>query len=161
MEYIIKNKIDELIAKGIMEYGNDKLDAETREAIRIKLELHRAIKTEFKKIEGRTGKEITPEEELNILLGMKTQREESWKIYKDAGRWDLANKENMEAEMLSHILPALPTDEDIEMYTKGIIELHYNGKCEMRNMKDILAEVKKKYPSADGKLVSSVVKQYV
>jgi uncharacterized protein YqeY len=161
MEYIIKNKIEELIAKGIVEYGNSSLDESTRDSIRIKLELHRAIKNELTKAEKKNGKEITPEEELKILLGMKAQREESWKIYKDAGRWDLANKENMEAEIISHILPVLPTNEDIELYTKGVIELHYNGKCEMKNMKDILAEVKKKYPSADGKIVSSVVKQYV
>lgn len=159
MEYIIKDKIDELISKGIVAFGTEK-DETTKEAIRIKLELHRAIKTEFKKIEGRTGKEITPAEEMNILVKMKADREEAWNIYKNAGRWDMANKENMEAEILSKIIPNLPTEEDIVMYTKGIIELHYNGKCEMRNMKDILAEVKKKYPSADGKIVSSVVKQY-
>ncbi len=160
MEYIIKNRIDELISNAMMAFGTEK-DETTKEAIRIELELYRAIKTEFKKMEGRTGKEITTKEEFDILLNMKIQREESWNIYKNAGRWDLANKENMEVEMLSRILPSLPTTEDIVEYIKEIIKERYNNKCVMRDIKDILAETKKKYPSADGGIVSSVVKQYV
>lgn len=160
MEYIIKDKIDELISKGIVAFGTEK-DENTREAIRVKLELHRAIKTEFKKIEGRTGKEITPEEELKILVDMKSKREEAWNIYKDAGRWDLANKENMEAEMLSHIIPNVPTEEDVKNYTEEVIQQQFGGKCTMKDMKVILAEVKKKYPFANGGIVSQVVKLHV
>ena len=159
MNYIVKDKIDELISKGIVALGAEK-DETTKEAIRIKLELHRAIKTEFKKIEGRTGKEITPAEEMDILIKMKNSREQAWEIYKNAGRWDLANKENMEAEMLSNILPVLPTEEDIISYTTEVIETVYGGKCAMKDMKDIITEVKKKYPSADGSTISIVVRKY-
>lgn len=160
MEYIIKDKIDELISKGIVAFGTEK-DETTKEAIRVKLELHRAIKTEFKKIEGRTGKEITPEEELKILVDMKSKREEAWNIYKDAGRWDLANKENMETEILSHIIPAMPTEDDIKNYTEEVIQQQFGGKCTMKDMKVILGEVKKKYPFANGGVVSQVVKLHV
>ena len=157
MEYVIKDKIDELISKGITAFGTEK-DETAKESIRVKLELHRAIKTEFKKIEGRTGKEITPEEEIKILVDMKSKREEAWNIYKNAGRWDLANKENMEAEILSHIIPAMPTEEDIKNYTEEVIQQQFGGKCTMKDMKVILAEVKKKYPFASGGVVSQVVK---
>lgn len=160
MEYVIKDKIDELISKGITAFGTEK-DEATKEAIRVKLELHRAIKTEFKKIEGRTGKEITPEEEIKILVDMKSKREEAWNIYKNAGRWDLANKENMEAEILSRIIPEMPTEDDIKNYAEEVIQQQFGGKCTMKDMKVILAEVKKKYPFARGGVVSQVVKLHV
>jgi len=160
MEYVIKDKIDELISKGITAFGTEK-DETAKEAIRVKLELHRAIKTEFKKIEGRTGKEITPEEEIKILVDMKSKREEAWNIYKNAGRWDLANKENMEAEILSHIIPEMPTEDDIKDYAEEVIQQQFGGKCTMKDMKVILAEVKKKYPFASGGVVSQVVKLHV
>lgn len=160
MDYIIKDRLDELIVKGIVAYGSEN-DKAIRDSIRLKLELHRSIKNEFTKKEKERGKEMTPDEELNILLKMKTQREDSWQQYRNAGRWDLANKENVEAELLSHIIPAQPTDEDIELYTEGIIQMQYDGKCTMKDIKVILAEVKKKYPAASGSVISNVVKKHI
>lgn len=159
MEYIIKNRIDELISKEIIAMGNEK-DGTNKEAIRTQLELYRSIKNELTKEEKKTGKEITPEEELKILLKMKSQREDSWKQYKDAGRWDLANKENIEAELLSNIIPTQPTDDDIRSFTAEVINIMYGGKCTMKDMKNILTEVNKKYPSVSGKIVSEVVKSH-
>ena len=57
--------------------------------------------------------------------------------------------------------PQQPTEEEITNLTKGVIfafESKNGRKVEMRDMKTILAEVQKTYPSANGKVVSGVVK---
>jgi uncharacterized protein YqeY len=124
------------------------------------LEVIRSIKTAFTNFE-KEGKELTDADESKILLKMVSQREDSIEQYNKGARYDLAEKEQNELNILKEYVPKQPTDEEITNLTKGVIaafETQNGRKVEMRDMKTILAEVQKTYPSANGKIVSSVVK---
>ena len=163
MEYVIKNKLNEIISNLMLEYGKEE-NEELRKEIHIKLELYRSIKNAITVEEKKTGNEIKPEEEAKLLMKLATQRKDSIEQYKQGGRQDLAEKEEKELAIISEYLPKEPTEEEITKLVKETIakiEAENGAKVEMRNMKDIMAVVKKVYPTVDGKLVSGIVKSSI
>lgn len=91
---------------------------------------------------------------------MCEQRQESAKIYKSAGRDELAEAELKEAEYIQPFLLKEPDEEKVKLYTSKIIEEAFKGKVSMKDTKAILALVLAEFPGASGKLVSSIVKAY-
>ena len=163
MEYIIKNKLNEIISNLMLEYGKE-TNEELRKEIHIKLEVYRSIKNAITVEEKKTGNEIKPEEEAKLLMKLATQRKDSIEQYKQGGRQDLAEKEEKELAIISEYLPKEPTEEEITKLVKETIakiESENGTKVEMRNMKDIMAAVKQVYPTVDGKLVSGIVKSSI
>lgn len=147
---MLNTKINELIAHA-MKNG----DA-------IHLNVLRSIKTVFLnwgKTPENTGKELAESDELKMLLKMRTQREDSIAQYKAANRMDLADQEAMELDVLLQYIPSLPSDEQIATYTREIAETVQN--LSMKDMKTILSKVQEKYPTANGKIVSQVVKNMI
>ena len=145
---MLREKLNELIKNAMLSHDNTRL------------EVIRSIKTAFTNFE-KEGKELTDADESKILLKMVSQREDSIEQYKKGARYDLAEKEQNELNILNEYVPKQPTDEEITNLTKGVIaafETQNGRKVEMRDMKTILAEVQKTYPSANGKIVSGVVK---
>ena len=160
MEYVIKNKINEIISNLMLEYGKEQ-NEERRKEIHIKLELYRSIKNAITVEEKKTGNEIKPEEEAKLLMKLATQRKDSIEEYKKGGRQDLVEKEEKELAIINEYLPKEPTEGEITNLVKETIakiETEKGAKIEMRNMKDIMAAVKQVYPTVDGKLVSTIVK---
>lgn len=163
MEYVIKNKLNEIISNLMLEYGKE-TNEELRNEIHIKLELYRSIKNGITVEEKKTGNEIKPEEEAKLLMKLATQRKDSIEQYKQGGRQDLAEKEEKELAIISEYLPKEPTEEEITKLVKETIakiEAENGAKVEMRNMKNIMAAVKQVYPTVDGKLVSGIVKSSI
>ena len=163
MEYIIKNKLNEIISNLMLEYGKE-TNEELRKEIHIKLEVYRSIKNAITVEEKKTGNEIKPEEEAKLLMKLATQRKDSIEQYKQGGRQDLVEKEEKELAIISEYLPKEPTEEEITKLVKDTIakiEAEKGSKVEMRNMKDIMAAVKQVYPTVDGKLVSGIVKSSI
>lgn len=145
---MLREKLNELIKSAMLNHDN------------VRLEVIRSIKTAFTNFE-KEGKELTDADESKILLKMVSQREDSIEQYNKGVRYDLAEKEQNELNILKEYVPKQPTDEEITNLTKGVIsafETQNGRKVEMRDMKTILAEVQKTYPSANGKIVSGVVK---
>lgn len=145
---MLREKLNELIKGAMLNHDN------------VRLEVIRSIKTVFTNFE-KEGKELTDADETKLLLKMVSQREDSIEKYKEGGRNDLVEKEQNELNILNEFVPKQPTDEDIANLTKKVIadfETQNGRKAEMRDMKVILAEVQKTYPSASGKVVSGVVK---
>ena len=145
---MLREKLNELIKNAMLSHDNTRL------------EVIRSIKTAFTNFE-KEGKELTDADESKILLKMVSQREDSIEQYKKGARYDLAEKEQNELNILNEYVPKQPTDEEITNLTKGVIaafETQNGRKVEMRDMKTILADVQKTYPSANGKIVSGVVK---
>lgn len=144
-----------------MRKGIDNLIAEAmknREAVR--LNVLKLIKSEFVKAEH-DGVTIDGPTEIKMLLKMKAQREDSITQYASANRQDLVDSEMKELDILKSFIPEQPTDEDIKLFTESVIdELFHNG-LTMRDMKLVMTEVKKKYPSANGKIISDVVKNKI
>jgi uncharacterized protein YqeY len=145
---MIKQKLDELIAEA------------TKSGEKDKVAVLRSIKNEFTSFEKdetnvKRGKKLDDATEVNILLKMKSQREDSITQFKAAGRNDLVEKENKELEILKKYIPEQPSDDAIRAYAEEICK---EVKPEsMRDTGIVLGKVKEKYPNASGKIVSEVV----
>lgn len=129
---------------------------------RDKLNVLKLIKTELVKAE-KSGIVIDDAKEISILLKMIEQRKDSIAQYEKGGRSDLADGEKKEIEIIEQYLPEQPSDDDIEKYTNEVIDVIYKQndaefKLSMRDMKMVLSVVQKKYPTANGKIVSNVLK---
>ena len=142
---------------------NDKLDSmiiESRKSNNSdKLRVLQAIKSEFSKVIH--SKQILDEaKELKILNKMYKERVDSAKIYKENGRDDLAKIENAEARELNPFLPERINESVIITFTEDYIK-SLNRDISMKDSGLIIKTVKNKYPSAEGKLVSNIIKQFV
>lgn len=148
---MIREKIDKLISKSMLEHNN------------VELSTLRLIKNEFVKYE-KLGKVLDDSAEIVILMGMVTQREDSIKQYNSANRFDLAKNEANEIEIIKQFLPNLLSPEELEKAIKEIIDNYVlsmrNYKISMKDIKPILVKAQEKYPNANGKIVSEIIKKY-
>ena len=142
---MLHNEIDKLIADAMKSQDS------------VKLQPLRMIKSEFVKRE-KDGIVLTDVVESNILTKMVSQREEAIAQFKSANRTDLVESEALELEVLKSLAPKQATDEEIITETESIIANMET--VSMKDMKNILVEVQKKYPTASGKIVSQVVKAH-
>lgn len=144
--------------------------------------VYQAIKTEI--INYKTAKNAKPYDEaaeISILKKMVKQREDSEKQYLEAGRKNLAIQEYNESEIIKKLLPE-PVDKsqiyseldvwcrenNFEYRTKsdsGLVEVvlpnykfYIIPKKEMGNA---IKYLKSKFPQADGKIISEIVKEYL
>ena len=142
---MLRTEIDKLIAEAMKSRNS------------VKLNTLRMVKSEFVKKE-KDGITLTDIVESNILTKMVSQREEAIAQFKSANRTDLVESETLELEFLKSLAPKQATDEEIITETESIIANMET--VSMKDMKNILAEVQKKYPTASGKIVSQVVKSH-
>ena len=118
----------------------------------------RLIKAELLKKE-KEGKPLDETIEANVLMKMVSQREDSINQFKQANRLDLAENEQKELDIIKEFAPKQVSDEDITIETEKVIA-NMGGTVTMKDMKNILAEVQKVYPTANGKLISQIVKSH-
>lgn len=139
---MIQNQIDGLIKSAIL---NKQASA---------LRAYRAIKTAF--MEYKTAKNAKPLDEvaeINIIRKMISAREDAIQQFEAAGRLELAKAEAEEIVYLKPMLPPEVSEEDIRTYTESIIT-----EKGMQNMGKYIKIIKEKFPTADGKLISTIVK---
>lgn len=97
--------------------------------------------------------ELTEEETLEVLRRELKKRKEAAELYLKGGRRDLADKESVEADMVSAYLPAMMSEFEIEK----IVDKFARENCEFNAvMRQVMQELKGK---ADGGMVSEVVKR--
>ena len=89
---------------------------------------------------------------------MVAQREDAINQFSKANRMDLVENEQKELNIIKEFAPKEISEEDIINETERIINTF--GNITMKDMKNILTEVQKKYPTANGKIVSQVVKSH-
>lgn len=123
------------------------------------------IKAELVKNE-KNGVVIDDAAEAKILLKMVAQRKDSIEQYIKGNRNDLADAEQKEIDVIKEFIPEQPTDEDIEKYTVECIDRYIamndaDYKVSMKDMKAILTMVQEKYSTANGKIVSKVLKEKI
>lgn len=147
----------------------DILNEKMKEAMKNKnaseLKTLRLIKAELMKSE-KDGIKLNDLTVFKILTKMVNQREESYKQYVKGNREDLAIVEKEEMDIIKTFIPKQPSDEEIinkvnEVVKDYIIMQGNDFKLSMRDMKPILAKVQETYPTANGKLVADVIKQFV
>lgn len=155
--------IDELIKNAMKSHNKEELL------------VYQAIKTEI--INYKTAKNAKPYDEaaeISILKKMAKQREDSEKQYLEAGRRDLATKEHNESEVIKKLLPEPVTQSDIMLVlwewanSKGLlVQFNENPnnfsepRIPKQEMGNAIKHIKSKFPQADGKMISEIVKEYL
>ena len=86
----------------------------------------------------------TNEEILSIVQKMVKQREESFAIYVEAGRNDLATVEKEEIDILNEFLPKGLTEEEVEAAIRAAIVT--SGAEGAKDMGKVIAQLKVDYP---------------
>ena len=114
--------------------------------------------SEFKKEEIDKKIVLTDEDALRILQRMIKQRKESISQFKDAGRTELAEKEEKEISILQDFLPEQLGEEEIrELVTEAISATEAS---ELADIGKVMGALKSKIKgNADMGLVSRIVKE--
>lgn len=120
-----------------------------------------ALKKE--KVAGDTARELTEDEEIAVLQREVRSRKDSAEAYTDGGRPELAEAELAEIDILSKYLPAMLTDEELDVIvTEEITDAtEVNGATPtMRQMGQIIKAVNARAEGrAEGATVAAKVKQ--
>ena len=142
---MIQNQIDGLIKSAML---NKQASA---------LRAYRAVKTAF--MEYKTAKNAKPLDEvaeINIIRKMISAREDAIQQFEAANRLELAKAEAEEIVYLKPMLPPEASEEDIRVYAESVIT-----EKGMQNMGRYIKALKDKFPTADGKLIATIVKSFL
>lgn len=108
--------------------------------------------------EGRTSKDLTSEEEISVLQKLIKQRKESYDIYIQNGKNDLAQIEKEEIEVIEKYLPQPLSVEELEMLIKQTIQ--QENASTIKDMGKVMKALAPKIMGrADNKMVSEMVKK--
>ena len=99
----------------------------------------RLINAAIKQFEVDERTEADDAKVISILTKMVKQRKDSAKIYAEAGRQDLADKENAEIEILNRYLPQMMSAEEIKTVVEAVIaETGASGMADMGKVMGVL-----------------------
>lgn len=139
---MIQDQIDGLIKSAIL---NKQAPA---------LRAYRGVKAAFTGYKTvKNAKPLDEIAEINIIHKMISSREDSIQQFKAAGRIELAEAEEDEIKYLKSILPPDVSEEDVYAYAVSIIT-----EKGMQNMGRYIKILKEEFPTADGKMIATIVK---
>jgi len=129
-----------------------------KEKDQFKRDTIRFLMSAIKQVEVDERKTLSDDDIYKIIQKSVKQREEAVKQYREAGREDLADKEEKEALLLkSYLLEQLDEEALRKIVAETIAE---SGATSMKEMGSVIKSVMAKVGSrADGKSVSAIVKE--
>jgi len=130
----------------------DKFDTSLKDAMRARDKrriatlrlIMAAIKDRDIDARGQGGDEISDADILALLQKMVRQRQESAKIYAEAGRNELAEQEREEIAIIDEFLPQPMSETDVAAAIEAAIAA--TNAAGLRDMGKVVAELKAKYP---------------
>ena len=140
----------------------ERLTAEMKAAMKnrdaLKLSVIRMILSSVKNRDIELRHELGDAEITETIATLCKQRRESIRLFKEAGRQELVDKEEAELALMTEFLPQQLTREELEaLVMQAIADTQASGGKDMgKVMKALLPSVSGR---ADGKLVSEVVKE--
>ena len=144
----LKQQIDSDIKKAMLAKNKEELDA------------LRGIKSMILLAETEKGGsgDISSDIENKLLMKAAKQRKESADIFAQQGRQDLADKENLQLDIISRYLPKQLSAETLEIELRKVME--EVGAKGPQDMGKVMGVASKKFAGqADGKLISELVKK--
>jgi uncharacterized protein len=138
---------------------NEQMKAAMKSGEKLRLETIRSIRAviiEFSK--SGTGKEMTPDEEINILNSLAKKRKDAIEMYANAGRTDLKEKEEEELKIIMEFLPKqMSADEMRDVIREIISENGFDKASDLGKL--IGASVKQLKGKGDNKLIQQIAKE--
>ncbi len=139
----------------------DQINADIKSAMlakeKEKLAALRDIKSKLL-LEATSGSgEVSEEAALKIVMKLHKQRMETYALYVEQNRQDLADEELAQAKVIEAYLPKMLTEDEIkEIVLQTIQEVGANGPQDMGKVMGVLTP--KLAGKADGKIVAGIVK---
>ncbi|MBI3787450.1 MAG: GatB/YqeY domain-containing protein [Ignavibacteriales bacterium] len=141
---------------------NERINADLKEAMKsgekTKLETLRSIRAQMIELSKRgTGKEITPDEELSVLMSAIKKRKEAMEMYEKGGRMELVKQEQQELEIINAYLPKQMSKEEAEQVIMNIVT--QTGAASAKDFGKVMPLAMKELKGKiDGKIVQELVK---
>ena len=136
----------------------------------VELKVYRNLKADIMAFKTqKNAPEYNEASEISIIRKYATKMEDAEKQYSQAGRKDLATECREELEVLKKLLPKPVEAQDINSILAGwcvrnnFVNTENESKIEIpkKSMGLVIKAMKEVFPTADGKIISEVVKQYV
>ncbi|WPP53485.1 GatB/YqeY domain-containing protein [Catalinimonas niigatensis] len=141
-----------------------RIDNDIKDAMRAKdqnaLRTLRSIKSMLLLAETEKGgsRDLSEADEMKLLTKAAKQRKESLETFAAQGREDLANKEQVELEIIEQYLPKAMTEEELKSAINKIIT--EEGAAGMQDMGKVMGRATNELAGrADGKQISQIVRQ--
>ena len=134
------------------------------------LKVYRNLKADIMAFKTqKNAPEYNEASEISIIRKYATKMEDAEKQYSQAGREDLATECREELEVLKKLLPKPVEAQDIKSILAGwcvknnFISIENGPKIEIpkKSMGLAIKAMKEVFPTADGKIISEVVKEFV
>lgn len=139
----------------------DQINTDIKEAMKArdkeKLGVLRDIKSKLLNEATSGNGDVDEAKENKIIMKLHKQRMDTYNIYKEEGREDLAEQEKFEAEILENYMPKMMDESEVRAEVeKTIAELGADGP---QDMGKVMGKLTKKLAGrADGKLIADLVK---
>jgi uncharacterized protein YqeY len=142
----------------LSEQINQAIKAAMRSKDKVRLSTLRDIKSKIMvEATSASGQEITDAVVLKICMKLHKQRKETYALYLEQGRDDLAKEEFEQAEIIETFLPKMLSEDEVRAeVVEAIKVVGASGPQDMGKCMGMLT--KKLAGKADGKLISSIVR---
>jgi uncharacterized protein YqeY len=136
---------------------NDAMKEAMKAKDSLRLNAIRLIKTAVKNREIDERRELGEQEVIAVLSSLVKQRKESAQVYRENGRQELAEKEELELAVIQSFLPAQLDEAGIRQLIEAAVT--ETGAASLKDMGKVMKIVSAQILGrADGKLVSELVK---
>lgn len=143
----------------------EKVEAEMKTAMKaketVRLTALRAIKSAIllaQTEKGSTSETLSEEQELQILLKQAKQRRESFALYEQEGRTELAQAEKAELEVIETFLPKMLSEQEVKSRVEKLLATM--GEVTPQQMGKVMgAAIQELGTEADKQTISKVVKE--
>ena len=125
----------------INQIKNDMIDA-LKNGDKIKANTLRLLITNLKNKSIELRSELDDKQVLQVIQKTAKQYKESIKLYKEAGRDDLANQEELELAVIEHYLPSMMTEDALN--TLIVIVIKEVGAESMADFGKVMPEIMKR-----------------
>lgn len=125
---------------------------------KIRLETIRGLRSQLKNTEIDKGETLSLEDEIQVLLSAAKRRKESIEQFKAGQRFDRAEEEEQELNIIQEYLPQQMTEEEIVSLVNTVItDVSATSLADIgKVMGKLMPQVKGR---ADGKIVQKIVQQ--
>ena len=124
----------------------------------VRIDTLRSIRAEILKMDkSGMNREMTPEEEIQLLAKQAKMRKESIELFEQAGRKDLVDKEQAQLDLINQYLPEQMSEKEAdEIITKIISDAGTTSQKDFgRLMSEVMKQLKGKI---DGKIIQDILK---
>lgn len=147
---------------------NELIKSSMKSGDKVALRAYKNLKAEIQKVKtAKNAKPYTDVTEIQLVSKMCKNLEDAILDFSKAHRDDLVADYTSELEILKKLLPEPVNESQICSFIEHwclklrLVDDEYFPEIPKKEMGKVIKVVKDKYPQADGKLISSIVKKYV